>query len=192
MKALKVLIIILALFCGAAYLLPKDIVVSRTIKINTSVEAAYEQANTLNNWANWSAWHAADTNAVYTYSNPDSGAGASYSWIGDPELVGEGKLTILESVTNKSMRTEVIFYKEGEENGRGNGEWTFTEDNGATTVSWAFLGDLGYNPVARWFGLFMDSMLGPQLETGLNNMKNYLESLPEEIEELTADSVSIE
>ena len=43
-------------------------------------------------------------------------------------------------------------------------------------VSWSFLIDMGKNPVARWIGLMMDSMIGPQLETGLNNMKEYLEN----------------
>jgi hypothetical protein len=191
MKALKVLVVILATFCGIAYLLPKDVVISRTTEINATIDVVFDQANTLNNWTNWSAWHAMDTNAIYTYSNPDFGTGATYSWIGDPELVGEGELTILESVTNKSMRTEVVFYKGGEENGRGNGEWVFSEENGMTAVSWSFLGDLGYNPVARWFGLFMESMLGPQLETGLGNMKNYLENLPEPMEAAT-DSISVE
>ena len=39
---------------------------------------------------------------------------------------------------------------------------------------------MGNNPVARWIGLMMDSMLGPQLERGLINMKEYLENLPKE------------
>ena len=177
MKALKVLIIIFATFCGIAFLLPKEITVTRAIEINASVADVFDQANTLSNWANWSAWHKMDPDANYTYSTPDSGAGASYSWEGDPELTGEGVLTILESITNKSIRTEVIFLKDGEENGRGNGEWVFTEENGVMQVSWSFLIDMGKNPVARWIGLMMDSMIGPQLETGLSNMKEYLENL---------------
>ena len=110
------------------------------------------------------------------------------------ELIGAGSLTILESTENKSLRTEIVFLKEGEENGRGNGEWTFTEKNGLTQVSWSFLGDMGNNPVARWIGLMMDSMLGPQLETGLSNMKEYLENLSVEelVEELAADYVLLE
>ena len=99
-------------------------------------------------------------------------------------------MTILESTENKSIRTEIVFLKEGEENGRGNGEWAFTEKNGLTLVSWSFLGDMGNNPVARWIGLMMDSMLGPQLEKGLNNMKEYLErsNLEEAVEELPTNS----
>ena len=66
----------------------------------------------------------------------------------------------------KAFVTEVIFLKDGEENGRGNGEWVFTEENGVMQVSWSFLVDI-------WIGLMMDSMIGPQLETGLSNMKEY-------------------
>ena len=95
---------------------------------------------------------------------------------------------------NESILTEVIFLNEGEEVGIGNGEWAFKQENGVTQVCWSFMGDLGYNPVARWIGLMMDSMLGPQLETGLSNIKEYLENLPEEevVEELPADSVIVD
>ena len=194
MKALKVLIIVLATLCGIAFLLPKDFSVTRTIEINACVADVFKQANTLSNWSNWSAWHKMDPNASYTYSTPDAGVGAYYSFEGDPELIGSGSLTILESTENKSIRTEVIFLKEGEEIGRGNGEWAFKEENEVTQVCWSFLGDMGNNPVARWIGLMMDSMLGPQLETGLSNMKEYLENLPEKevVEELPADSVIVE
>ena len=60
--------------------------------------------------------------------------------------------------------------------------------------SWSFLGDMGNNPVARWIGLMMDSMLGPQLEEGLSNMKEYLENLSkkENVEELPKNSVILE
>ena len=194
MKALKVLIIILAAFCGIAFLLPKDFTVTRAIQINASIVDVFEQTNTLSNWANWSAWHKMDPNANYTYSTPDAGIGASYSFDGDPELIGAGVLTILESTANQSIRTEIVFLKEGEENGRGNGEWAFTEKNGVTQVSWSFLVDMGNNPVARWVGLMMDSMLGPQLETGLNNMKEYLENPTSEAvaKELSTDSLIVE
>ena len=140
MKALKVLIIILASFCGIAFLLPRDFTVTRTIEINASISDVFEQANTLSNWVNWSAWHKMDPNANYTYSNPDKGEGASYSFDGDPELIGAGSLTILESTENKSIRTEIVFLKEGEENGRGNGEWAFTEKKWINASKLVFLG----------------------------------------------------
>lgn len=176
MKVVKVLILILAIFCGLAFLLPKEFVVTRNIEINAPVEVVYEQANTLSNWANWSAWHEMDPDADHVYSSPDYGVGASYSWNGDPKKIAQGELTIIEIEENKSMRTNIVFFNEGEETGRGNGQWVFSEKNGKTHISWSFMGDMGYNPLARWMGLLMDGMLGPQLETGLSNMKIFLES----------------
>ena len=190
MKALKVLIIILAAFCAIAFLLPKEFTVTKTIKINAPLKDVFEQVNTLSNWIYWSAWHEMDPDAKYNYSASNSGVGASYSWDGDPEIIGSGTLTILESTKNRSVRTETIFLQDGIEKGRGNGDWLFTEENGVTQVSWSFLGDMGNNPVARWIGLMMDSMLGPQLEKGLNNMKKYLENqgIEEALEQLSNDS----
>ena len=194
MRAFIVLIIVLATLCGIAFLLPRDFTVTRTIEINACVADVFKQANTLSNWSNWSTWHKMDPNASYTYSNTDTGVGAFYSFEGDPELIGSGSLTILESTENESIRTEVIFLKEGEEIGRGNGEWAFKEENGVTQICWSFLGDMGNNPVARWIGLMMDSMLGPQLERGLINMKKYLENLPKEkvVEKPTAGSLILD
>ena len=194
MKALKVLIIILAAFCAIAFLLPKEFTVTKNIKINAPLKDVFEQVNTLSNWIYWSAWHEMDPDANYNYSASNSGVGASYSWDGDPEIVGAGTLTILESTKNRSIRTETIFLQDGIEKGRGNGDWEFTEENGVTRVSWSFLGDMGNNPVARWIGLMMDRMLGPKLEKGLNNMKKYLENQGREeaLEQLSTDSTSLD
>ena len=176
MKAIKILILVVAVFCGIAYLLPKDFEVNRTIEIESSVSDIFYQASNLSNWANWSAWHEMDPDAAHVYSSPDYGVGASYSWNGDPKKIAEGELTIIEIEENKSMRTNIVFFNEGEETGRGNGQWVFSEKNGKTHISWSFMGDMGYNPLARWMGLLIDGMLGPQLETGLSNMKIFLES----------------
>jgi hypothetical protein len=32
-------------------------------------------------------------------------------------------------------------------------------------------GDLGRNPLYRWFGVFMDKLVGPDFESGLSNLK---------------------
>ena len=37
----------------------------------------------------------------------------------------------------------------------------------ATRVTMSMEGDLGHSPVNRWFGLFMDRLMGPDFEAGL-------------------------
>jgi hypothetical protein len=43
-------------------------------------------------------------------------------------------------------------------------------------VTWSNAGELGYNPVNRWFGLLMDNFMGRDFEEGLRNLKTQAES----------------
>jgi hypothetical protein len=43
--------------------------------------------------------------------------------------------------------------------------------DGTTKVRMGMEGDLGRNPLNRWFGLFMDRMMGPDFDAGLANLK---------------------
>ena len=43
------------------------------------------------------------------------------------------------------------------------------EGNGAR-VTWTVISDMGFNPIFRIFGLFMDSLLGKTNELGLKNI----------------------
>lgn len=51
------------------------------------------------------------------------------------------------------------------------GELTFAPEGSATRVAWTMHGDMGGNPIARWFSLFMDGMVGKDFEAGLANLK---------------------
>ncbi len=46
-----------------------------------------------------------------------------------------------------------------------------TPDGSGTRVTWTNEGDMGANPVNRYFGLMMDRMVGPDFEAGLKNLK---------------------
>ena len=49
---------------------------------------------------------------------------------------------------------------------------------GGVKVVWVDAGDLGMNPMSRWFGLFLDGMIGPDFEKGLAKMKRLGEAAP--------------
>jgi hypothetical protein len=42
-------------------------------------------------------------------------------------------------------------------------------------VTWTNQGELGPNPVSRYFGLFIDNMMGPDMETGLHHLQKKVE-----------------
>ena len=45
-----------------------------------------------------------------------------------------------------------------------------------TKVTWGLDTDLGFNPIARYFGMMMDGMVGPDYEKGLARLKAVAES----------------
>jgi hypothetical protein len=44
-------------------------------------------------------------------------------------------------------------------------------DGRGTKVTWIMNGNMGSNPLFRWFALFGDRMVGPDFEAGLANLK---------------------
>ena len=55
------------------------------------------------------------------------------------------------------------------------GELRLEPETGGTRVIWLMQGDMGGNPINRWFGLFMDKLVGPDFEAGLANLKQLAE-----------------
>src|SRR5690606_18444625 len=51
------------------------------------------------------------------------------------------------------------------------------EESG-TRLVWGLSQDHGLNMVARYAGLFMDKWVGPDYETGLQNLKGVIDNLP--------------
>jgi hypothetical protein len=45
-----------------------------------------------------------------------------------------------------------------------------------TRVTWGFDSDLGFNPIARYFGMMADDVIGPDYEKGLARLKAIAET----------------
>lgn len=58
---------------------------------------------------------------------------------------------------------------------KSTGAFELTPQADGVKVVWSDAGDLGMNPLSRWFGLFLDRMIGPDFEKGLSNLKRNLE-----------------
>ncbi len=157
---------ILALLVGAILLFaPESVTVTRKASVQAPIDHAFAQVNNLENWKNWMPWYADDPNMKITYADTRVGTGASYSWAG--EVAGKGKLDIVESKDNESIKTLIAFEGMGESKGK----WTFEEKGEQTEVSWSMTSEAGYNPIGRVFNLFMDGALGPDVEKGLKNLE---------------------
>lgn len=179
MKVLKGILIFIAvvavILIVVTFLLPSKSEMERSKVIEAPQEALFEQVNNLENWEAWSPWSRLDPNMEVTYSSENPvGEGEWYEWSGNDQ-VGSGKLTILESEPHSRIRTEMLFM--GQED-PAYATFHFEPTEGGTEVVWDF--DAEMSGAGKWFGLMMDSFLGPSYEQGLNNLDSVAANLPDQ------------
>jgi effector-binding domain-containing protein len=114
-----------------------------------------------------------DTMMKMEYNEIPAGAGAGYKWASANSKVGSGDMTITSS-TQDSISTAMNFM----ENGIARGKFVFAKKDSTTKVTWIMESNLGMNPIGRIYGLFMDTLLGPDFEKGLANLKKVAEAIP--------------
>ncbi len=170
---LVTIVILVAIITVAGFLSPSHVRVERSLTIQAPSETVHEQINNLRNWNHWSPWYKMDTSMKIEYNGIAAGAGAGYKWISDNKNVGSGDMTILSS--SKDSISSAMNFMDG---GVATAVFTFSGTEGVTKVTWAMQMDIGMNPVKRIFGLFMDKLLGPDFEKGLESLKRYTEAMP--------------
>lgn len=172
------IVIIITIICLVifSFLLPSTVKVERKIFIEASSELVFKQVNELKNWKNWTVWAEKDS-SIYlipsAYSSPSEGVGATFRWKSEQDEVGEGQLKIIKSQPFDAIETILDF---------GSGDalsyWNFQQKEDLIEVTWGINLDLGFNPISKWFGLFMEDYLAVDIEKGLAKLKKYSENLP--------------
>lgn len=179
MRTLRYLVLailsLIILIAAIGFLLPSKVHLERSIEINHNQEAIFETINSLANFNKWSPWYAYDVNAVYTLSGPQTGVGSKLTWKGN-ENIGEGSNEIIESHINSHIKTRFFF---GKSDSPAFSTISIKEIAGTTRVIWAFDNDFGYNVFYRYFGFVLEDMIAPDYERGLQNLKVYIETLPQ-------------
>jgi len=176
MKVLKKVILALLLIpivlVVVSLFLPSTYHVERRVAMNARPTVVFPHINNLKQWPEWTAWTVAKyPDMKMSFAGPEAGVGASYSWEGKSS--GRGTLKITGSEPGKSIGYNLDF-----ENGKyvSNGAITLEPAGESVTITWSNEGNLGWNPVSRFFGLFMDKMMGPDFEEGLRNLQKKVEA----------------
>lgn len=171
LKGLFYLVLLLALVCvGGGLLLPSTTHVERSIVIDRPPAQVHAMLDSFARFNEWSPWYALEPEAKYRYSGPASGVGARMAWEG--EKVGRGSQRI-EASTPQRVTVALEF-----DGSRATATYALAAEGGGTRVTWALDSDHGYNPVARWFGLLMETLVGKDYEQGLARLKQVLENDP--------------
>jgi hypothetical protein len=152
---------------------PTDILVSRSTVIKAPKEAVFEQMVMFKNWPNWSPWYKTDSTMKMTYSGTDGQPGSSYHWVGDEKKAGEGEMKNT-AVNGTELTFDVTFTKP--DRGTAHGILKAVDTAGMTKATWSFSIHIGFPWNAMCVFMNMDKMLGGDFESGLANMKQYVES----------------
>jgi hypothetical protein len=171
-KALIAFVSLIFILILIAYLLPKKVHIERSIYIKAPLTHTFNQVNDLHCWLKWSIWLSIDTTMDIHFFGNEIGEGSGYEWKSDNSKVGNGRITILESIPNDSIYIEMDFLKSR----KANAYFIFNAIDSITQVKWTFEMNAGYNVFARYKGLFMDKWVGSDYEKGLTNLKILSES----------------
>jgi hypothetical protein len=160
---------LILLLVVVAFFFPRGYRVERALVIKARPEAILPQVADLRAWKNWGAWQERDPGMKLSYSAQTTGVGAWSQWESAKE--GNGKMTI-----SAQTATKVAYLLEFPDMGtKSEGSIELVSEAGGTRVVWVDAGDLGNNPMNRWFGLFVDKLIGPDFERGLSNIKKLVE-----------------
>ena len=162
---------ILALLLLVGLFLPRIYRVQRVTTIRATPDAVYTQLAGLRHWPEWTVWNQElDPGARIEFESPETGTGAAYHWSG--AKLGRGRLRLTKAEPNKGVWYDLDF-----DGGKltAIGALTLEPAGDAVKVVWWNEGDVGRNPVSRYVGLFMDRLLGPDMEQGLARLRAKLE-----------------
>lgn len=164
-------VVLVVLFLGVGFLLPSEFKVERSVTIDAQPEAVFAEVANLRKWRGWGVWFKRDPQMQITYSGPEGAIGMKSEWTSESE--GSGEMQVLEMVPNQKM-VYSLYFPEFEMGSTG--ELVLEQQDGQTKVTWMDYGDVGSNPVNHYFAAFMDSMIGPDFEAGLSNLKTVVEN----------------
>jgi effector-binding domain-containing protein len=172
-KILIGLIALVVVLAVIGLMLPRHVVVKRSVTINRPASLVYATVNSFVLFPKWSPWQDLDPNMSQTTEGPRDGVGAKLVWKGN-DKVGSGTQLITASTADQSVASDLDFG----EMGVAKSLVTLTPDGNMTRATWTVDVDMGANPIGHYVGMTMDGMLGKDFASGLNKLKNLVEGMP--------------
>ncbi len=147
--------------------------ISRDMVIAATPERLFPYLNNSKKMNDWMPWQDSDPNCKMQYSGPEEGVQSKSFWESTGKM-GTGSSTIIESVPNKSVKSQLVYTKPMEMSQFA--EISLTPVAGGTQVTWSVDGHNNF--LFRLVGIFIsvDKMIGGEFEKGLSKLKNQVES----------------
>lgn len=150
-------------------------VIERAVTVAAPAEVIASYVVDFRRWVDWSPWEGLDPDLQRTYSGPAQGLGATYAWSGN-RRAGAGRMEIT-GVAPDRIDVDLRFLKPFRSSSTVRFELTGAGDQ--TRVQWQLRSPR--TVVSRVMGVVwnMDRAIGADLEKGLAQLKDRVESAPE-------------
>lgn len=145
-----------------AMLLPRKVIVTRKADVAMAPEEIIARVASTDGFQTFNPYRTTDPELKITPFGPTEGKGSGFRFEGKE---GKGTQTVTD-LTATSVTHLIDLGAMGKPVQTIEAKSTDT----GTRVTWTVASDMGFNPVFRIFGLFMDRMLGKTYELGLKNI----------------------
>lgn len=162
MTTLYTILCVVAAIALLALLLPRKVAVSRRADVDMSPEDILQRVASTKGFQTFNPYCTTDPDLKITPFGPAAGVGSGFRFEGKE---GKGTQTVT-AVTDTSVTHLIDLGAMGKPVQTIEAVATKT----GSRVTWTVTSDMGFNPVFRIFGLFMDRMLGKTYALGLKNI----------------------
>lgn len=176
MRLIKMfLFVLLGLFAVVTIIglfIPSSVKISRGIIINADSSLLYQELSDVKNWNQWLPWITADSGAIVQLSPVTNQPGSFFRWEG-VKYKSAGTITIKEI-----NQGEVLLLHELKDMNDAEGGFRIRSTGvkgEVTEVLWYMEYKLRWYPWERFYGIFVDHIIGPALDKGLEQLKDYAE-----------------
>ena len=164
---------IIAILLVTALFVKRDYAVSRQITINKPKDQVFNYVKLLKNQDHYSKWVRMDPDMKKHFTGTDGTVGFVYAWDGN-DKAGKGEQEIKGLTEGERLDIEIRFIRPF----AGIAYVPFTTEavsENKTKVTWGMMGTSRY-PM-NFMNLFIDNILGKDLETSLADLKGILEAI---------------
>ncbi len=162
MTIVTTIIAILAIIALLTLPLPRRVCVTREAIVPMSPEDVIARTASTRGFQTFNPYASTDPSLKITPFGPAEGVGSGFRFEGKE---GKGTQTVT-SVTGNSVTHQIDLGNMG----KPVQVISAVASGAGAKVTWSVTSDLGFNPVFRVFGLFLDGMLGKTYERGLRNL----------------------
>jgi hypothetical protein len=166
-----VLLVLVAILIAVIAIQPAEFTIERSVGIAAPPAVIQPNLENLHAFNAWQPFARMDPNMTVSYDGPESGVGASSSWVS--KQMGKGRMTITRVETDREVEMKLEFFEPMA--GENRVVFGMAPESDATRVSWRMEGRNNFAGKAMSLLAGMNKMMSDTFDQGLQTLKQTAE-----------------